>query len=177
MNEQIDFEETAKQAHSQSPNTLISQAIKGVEEITDLKLLEISFSQNQPVPFIFKGVAGTHYNARFTVIKADEVLDFQNDLFHCCFTENTIYFWKTPILKFMEIHRVLKPGGKFLLSFIEKANGKNLPWTEPDFRFYEVNEVEKIFHEAGFATIEIKQMPHKDGENTQNPYVIISGYK
>nr|WP_199076486.1 class I SAM-dependent methyltransferase [Pedobacter sp. ASV19] len=205
MNEQKDFEEAAKQEHSQDNNALIFQIIDTLEQTADLQLLEISFGEGKHLPFLFERVEGIHYygtdtsedmvkkailannlkvkqgNARFLKAKRDGILDFKNDFFDHCFTENTLYFWKNPIPYFMEIKRVLKPGGKFTLSFTEKDFGENLPWTQLDFTFYDVKEVQKIFQRTGFTNITAKKITdeiiNENGEWVKNSYVMMSGQK
>lgn len=113
--------------------------------------------------------------------KGDGLLDFQNDFFNCCSTANTIYFWQDPALHLAEIFRVLKPRAKFTLALIDKNSGGKLPWTLPDFTFYKVSEVEKLFRKTGFGNIEVKQMTEeiisKDGKKIKRPFMIISGQK
>jgi len=205
MNEQKDFEEAAKQEHSQDNNPLIFQIVDTLEQTADLQLLEIGFGEGKHLPFLFERAEGIHYygtdtsgdmvkkailahnlkvkqgNARFVKAKRDGILDFKNDFFDHCFTENTLYFWKNPIAYFMEIKRVLKPGGKFTLSFTEKNFGENLPWTQLDFTFYDVKEVQKIFQRTGFTNITTKKITdeiiNENGEWIKNSYVMMSGQK
>lgn len=205
MDEHIDFKETGKEKNSQSGNTMILQTIDDQKQITYVKLLEIGFDNAKHLPFFFQKAEEICYyginsseelmkmaflgheskvkagDAQFFKAKVDGMLDFQNDFFDCCFTENTLYYWKNPTSYFSEIHRVLKPGGKFTLIFIEKEFGKNLPWTQSNFTFYEVNEVKKLFRRAGFENIEEKKMTaeilSKDGQETTESFVIIAGQK
>ncbi|MDN5285019.1 MAG: hypothetical protein JWR38_1293 [Mucilaginibacter sp.] len=195
----------AKNNTSHPDNIMIFKSIESLELLTDVKVLEISFGNAKHLPFLFQKAKGICYygidtsealvkkalsnntlkakegRARFIKVKEDGVLDFHNDFFDCCFTANTLYFWENPILHFTEIHRVLRPGGNFILAFIEKNNGGKLPWTQPDFTFYEVNEVKKIFQKTGFVNIEVKQMAgeiiSKDGQEITKPFVIMSGQK
>lgn len=205
MNEQKDFEEAAKQEHSQDNNTLIFQILDTLEQTANLQLLEIGFGEGKHLPVLFERVEGIHYygtdtsedmvkkailantlkvkqgSARFVKAKGDGILDFKNDFFDQCFTENTLYFWKNPILYFMEIKRVLKSGGKFTLSFTEKNFAKNLPWTQLEFTFYDVKEVQKIFQRTGFTNITAKKITDKiineNGEWVKSSYVMMSGQK
>lgn len=105
-------------------------------------------------------------------------LDFENNFFDGCLTMNAIYFWKDPIAYFKEIYRVLRPGGVFSLAFKEKKAGGNLPWTEPDFTFYDIHEVEAFFIESGFINIELKHITEEilDKEMV-TPFVSIVGEK
>ena len=113
--------------------------------------------------------------------KKDAMLAFGDDLFDYCFTINTIYFLKDPISHFQEIYRVLRPGGSFSLFFKEKKFGGNLPWTQADFTFYDINEVEKFFMESGFVNIEVKQIseetPDRGGKEMITHFINIAGSK
>ncbi|MNR46903.1 hypothetical protein D3C85_1659330 [compost metagenome] len=76
---------------------------------------------------------------------------------------------------------MLRPGGKLSLSFMEKKNGGELPWTQADFTFYDVKEVETFFREAGFVNIEVAQMTEEvtgqDGKGKIRPFINIVGKK
>lgn len=108
-------------------------------------------------------------------------LDFENNFFDSCFTVNTIYGWADPISHFQEIYRVLRPGGNFSLVFKEKKFGGNMPWTQADFTFYDIHEVETFFKKSGFVNIEIKHISEeirdKDGKEMIAPFVGIAGWK
>jgi len=159
-------------------------------------------------PIDFKTAAKHHIRSYFTVLNEDRdsdilkanellvfekaesklvvnaygtgILDYESNSFNGCYTTNSIYFWKDPIQHFMEIHRVLKPGKKLTLAFIEKNAGEKLPWTLPDFTFYTIEQVKQLFKKAGFINIQVRQ--HSDNRNKQRyrsaiPIVIISGQK
>lgn len=53
-----------------------------------------------------------------------EVLPFNNDSFDKVFCINVVYFWEKPFDNLMEIHRVLKPGGKFYTGIRDKESMK-----------------------------------------------------
>lgn len=113
--------------------------------------------------------------------KKDANLGFENNFFDSCFTVNTIYFWDDPISHFQEIYRVLRPGGSFTLAFKEKKFGGDLPWTQADFTFYDINEVETFFRKSGFVNIEVKHIPEeildKSNKEIITHFVSITGRK
>jgi len=115
-------------------------------------------------------------HAQFIIARDSGELDFADGIFDSCFSVNAIYFWKDPLSHLKEICRVLRPGGKFILAFVEEKFGKDLPWTEIDFSFYEQNTVMKFFREAGFGNIREKVMTEQvPGKDRSRPFITISG--
>ncbi|MBB6110266.1 Ubiquinone/menaquinone biosynthesis C-methylase UbiE [Mucilaginibacter lappiensis] len=189
----------------QAGNMMIFKTVDSLELITNVKVLEIGFGNAKHLPFLFQKASGICYygidtseafvkkafsnntlkakegRARFIKVEGDGILNFQNDFFDCCFSANALYFWKNPIPYFMEIHRVMRPGGKFAIAFIEKKFAGRLPWTQLDFTLYEVNEIKKIFQNTGFINIEVKQMTAqitgKGEQEITEPFVIMIGQK
>jgi len=109
------------------------------------------------------------------------ILDFHTNSFNGCITTNSIYFWEDPVQQLMEIHRVLRPGKKLTLAFIEKQAGEKFPWTLPDFTFYTIHQVEQLFQNAGFVNIQVKHQTkgvvNRLTQGSTTPFVIISGQK
>jgi len=186
-------------------NTAIFTFIEKLELQANIKILEIGSDHMEHLPLLFQKANGMHYysasisevqlqkvlssNAltngekwsQFIKIEENGTLEFPNDFFGYCFSVNSIYFWENPLRYFKEIYRVLAIGGKFDLAFIEKKFGADLPWTHADFTFYEINQVKDFFHQAGFATIEAKEMTEeitdKYGKVVTRPFLILSGNK
>ncbi|QNK62555.1 methyltransferase domain-containing protein [Pedobacter sp. PAMC26386] len=208
MEMQVDFSTLTKEVKIDilpPKNTLIFKLLQEVKPIEDAKVLEIGIGNTEHLPFIFQKNKGILYfgadssellihealsnhalkvkegQAQFIKTGGDEKLDFGDGFFDCCFTANTLYFWADPILNFMEIYRVLKPGGKFDLAIVEKKSGGHLPWIQIDFTFYKTDEVKTFFQKAGFVNIEVKkvmeEITDKDGQKITRPFVIISGQK
>lgn len=181
---------------------------KTIEELklTDHSfVMELDYQNSKHLPFLFQQVKGISYSGvsfsdkpieeispsqtlklneghvEFISTKEGEKLNFESNFFDCCFTSNTIYFWSDPISIFKEIHRILRPGGTFNLSFIEQKSGKDLPWTQTDFTFYTVNQLKTFYRMAGFGDLEVKQMTEEvmaqDGQNTIRPFIHIIGRK
>lgn len=163
MDKQIDFRELGEQKRSDN-----RVQIQGGES-------DILKANNL---LIFKK---TDHSKLVTKAKGNGKLDFHNDHFDGCFTANSMYFWEDPLQHLMEIRRVLRPRGKLTLAFIEKNSGGKLPWTLPDFTFYKLSEIEKLFQKAGFINIQVKQLNGEiiniDEHELTTPFVIISGQK
>ncbi|MFW0717888.1 class I SAM-dependent methyltransferase [Pedobacter sp. N23S346] len=168
-------------------------------------ILEIGFENKKHLPALFQKAQGIGYYginfsdspteevsnqllktndgyAKFGCAKEKEKLDFEDNFFDCCFIVNTIYFWNEPKLIFAEIYRVLRTGGIFSISYIEQKHGKDLPWTQADFNFYETNELKAFLRIAGFGSIEVKQMTEEiiiapDGQKITRPFVYLTGKK
>lgn len=209
MEEQIDFIKEAgkKNTGDVSPfsRTMISKTVDQLELADHALVLETGFKSREYLPFLFKKATGIGYygnhisetlvlaassapalkinggTAQFSHAKEDGQLDFGNNFFDGCFTVNTIYFWKDPISHLKEIYRVLRIGEKLSLSFIDKKNGAELPWTQTDFTFYDSNEVKTFFKKAGFVNIKVVQMTEEvtgqDGKAMVRPFINVVGRK
>ncbi|MBB6498570.1 class I SAM-dependent methyltransferase [Pedobacter cryoconitis] len=190
---------------SPSCHNMICKTVDQLKLTDHSFVLEIGFENTEHIPFLFQEVKGISYygnnisevmvqqassdqalkiregQVQFIQAKEDGALDFEDCYFDYCFTINTIYFWKDPISHFKEIYRVLQPGGKFNLAFVEKKFGGDLPWTHGDFIFYDVNEVKTLFRKAGFVNIEVKQMTEEIIDKTRKelirPFLSITGRK
>lgn len=86
-------------------------------------------------------------------------LPFENGSFDVLFTVNTIYFWEQPQLLFTEIARVLKPGGKCLLTFAQASFMQQLPFVQYGFKLY---DTEKIAALLTGTNLEIETEWHKN---------------
>ncbi len=81
-------------------------------------------------------------------------LPFEDNSFDCAIAVETIYFW--PEGSFREVHRILKPEGKFLI--ICEADGTGPTdrfWTKviDGMELWTRKKLEKALHETGFNTI------------------------
>jgi SAM-dependent methyltransferase len=209
MEEQIDFIKEAgkKNTSDVSPfsGTMISKTVDQLELADHAFVLEIGFKSREYLPFLFQKATGIGYygnsisetlvlgassapalkinggTAQFNHAKEEGTLDFENNFFGGCFTLNTIYFWKDPVSHLKEIYRVLRIGAKLSLSFVDKKNGAELPWTQADFTFYDIKEVKTFFKKAGFVNIEVTQMTEEvtgqDGKGMVMPFINVVGKK
>jgi SAM-dependent methyltransferase len=197
--------EEAKNNSSHPNNSIIFKLLHHLELKDDAKILEIGFDDTEHLAFLFQKANGINYYgasisdallqqalsseilstsekwSQLSKVEADGRLGFDDDFFDCCFSANSLYFWNNPLQYFMEIYRVLKSGGKFDIAFVEKNFGADLPWTQVDFTFYEINQVKDFFHRSGFVDIEVKEITEeitdKNGREITRPFVMISGQK
>lgn len=85
-------------------------------------------------------------------------LPFTDQSFDKVFAVHTIYFWKTPLDHFAEAHRVVKPGGRFVLGF-RPAEDPRFQATYPG-EIYHIRpeaDVAKFASDAGFADIDLRR--------------------
>lgn len=68
-------------------------------------------------------------------------LPFGTDTFDKVFTVNTIYFWDNPDLMLGEFRRVLKPGGKLLVSLRPETVMKHYPFIKYGFKTFSAGHV------------------------------------
>ncbi|MDQ0964710.1 SAM-dependent methyltransferase [Flavobacterium sp. W4I14] len=183
-------------------NTLIFKLLQDLPLKTDEKVLEISPADTEHLSYLFQKAKNISYSSTYLTESAtkevfftykadgnavefikttDNKLDFQDNFFDYCFTVNTIYFWPDPLKYLAESYRVLKPGGKMNLAFVEKNFGGDLPWTQLDFTFYEIDEVKSFFKQSGFSNIQVKKMTEtvmdQNGKEISKPFIIVSGQK
>ena len=86
-------------------------------------------------------------------------LPFDNGSFDTVFTINTIYFWEQPQQLLAEIARVLKPGGKFLLTFAQASFMQQLPFVQYGFTLYDTEKVAALLTDTN---LEIETEWHKN---------------
>jgi ubiquinone/menaquinone biosynthesis C-methylase UbiE len=183
-------------------DTLIFKLLQDLPLKNKAKVLEIGLSNTEHLSYLLQKAenisnSGTYLNeaaikeafstdetegnAIKLIKKTDHQLDFQDNYFDYCFTANTIYFWPDPLKYLAESYRVLKSKGKMNLAFVEKNFGAHLPWTQLDFTFYEINEVESLFKQSGFVNIEIRKMTEtikdQNGKKITKLFIVVSGLK
>ncbi len=79
-------------------------------------------------------------------------------------TVNTLYFWSDPRATLVEFRRVLRPGGKLVVSFNPPATARKVPYTRYGFKLYEGPEVRGLLEGAGFRDVQLVSGWHKIGE-------------
>ena len=72
---------------------------------------------------------------------------------------NTIYFWRDVPATCMRIHRVLKPGGRVVLAFVDKSRMDGMPLDMEVFRSIGCATLRDHLAEAGFSSIEERTVP------------------
>ena len=96
---------------------------------------------------------------RCQILRADAMeLPFPDGVFDMVTAFETVYFWPDLRICFENVHRVLKPGGKFLIC--NEADGehdKDNKWTEiiEGMTIYTGGQLREILQQAGFREIEI----------------------
>lgn len=105
-------------------------------------------------------------------------LPFDNIFFNSIFSINTLYFWKDPIGYAREVHRVLKPEGRFHLTFAEKSSIHHLPFTSYGFRLYDTEEAVQLLTKAGFKIRNVdtcsEEIVSNGGDLLQRQFTIIT---
>ncbi len=93
-------------------------------------------------------------------------LPFPANTFDKVFCNNVIYFWETPEDHLKEIHRVLKPGGKFYTGIRTRDNMRSLPFVKYGFSLYDSDEWKNLLEQNGFIFkgAHIKEEPQTEFE-------------
>ncbi len=80
-------------------------------------------------------------------------LPFDDDSVDAVISAHTIYFWSEPLDTLAEIARVLRPGGRLVLSF-QCGDGGVAAWKDPDvYRMYTAAEVIAMLEHADFEDV------------------------
>lgn len=88
-------------------------------------------------------------------------LPFADATFDKVFTIHTLYFWKDPTQILQELRRVLKPGGKLVLTFLAKDRWPGGETGETIAGVYAGSEVVQLAHEAGFVQVSLDAGPEQ----------------
>lgn len=98
---------------------------------------------------------------RCTVVQGNVLeLPFESSSFDAVTAFETVYFWPELVRCFAEIHRVLKPGGVFMIT--NEATGRTKShekWLKivDGMSIYTGEELEALLIDAGFAQVEIDE--------------------
>lgn len=79
---------------------------------------------------------------------------FKDNTFNTVFCNMVIYFWDEYKKHLSEIHRVLKPGGKFYTGMRTQSSMQQLPFTKYGFNLFEVETWKSILNSSGFEVID-----------------------
>ncbi len=99
--------------------------------------------------------------AKFIHTAADQ-LPFEAHIIDKAFTINTIYFWANPSVELTEIHRVLKPGGKFFLTVRSQTTMENIPVTQFGFKIYSQQLLTDLLKTTGFEVSQVLEKAEPD---------------
>lgn len=80
-------------------------------------------------------------------------MPFDSNVFKVACAINWIYFIEDLLVDFKEIHRVLKPKGRFYVTLTPKSEMEKLNMLNSNFNFYEIYEVELKLKSCGFSKI------------------------
>lgn len=84
---------------------------------------------------------------------SSESLPFPDATFDKVFCNMVIYFWDHPEAHLKEVHRVLKPGGKFYTGMRTPESMRYFPFVEHGFNLYETDEWENVLLRNGFSLL------------------------
>ena len=92
-----------------------------------------------------------------------DALPCSTDQFTKACTVNTIYFWSEPGAVVGEFWRVLRTGGRLVVSFRPRVTMKRLTET-PAFALYDGDEVAGLLEHAGFRDLQLIRGEDRRGE-------------
>jgi SAM-dependent methyltransferase len=125
-----------------------------------------------------------------------EHLPFGAGEFDLCLMVTTVCFLDDMAMAFSEAHRVLKPGGEFLIGFVDRESAlgkeylsrKDQSLFYKDATFYSVGDITRALTAAGFDDLEFRQTlfkrldeleevePVKEGHG-EGSFVVVRGKK
>ena len=86
-----------------------------------------------------------------------KTLPYENESFNKLCSINTLYFWKDPDKYFLEMFRVIKPGGTIAIGFRDDKQMSSLNLSSDIFTTYSQNEVVSLLFNAGFSDARVAE--------------------
>ena len=95
--------------------------------------------------------------ARLTLADSASI-PYPDESFDKVVTVHTLYFWDDPRRHLRELHRVLRPGGLFVVGFHPKGTEATGSFPESVYTLYEVEEVGTRLREVGFSEVSFEHL-------------------
>jgi ubiquinone/menaquinone biosynthesis C-methylase UbiE len=182
--------------------SMIKNCIKTLKIKDESSVLELGFGNGQHIPELLSQAQNLTYTgleASELMIKEAQInnpnlkaesfilsdgkpkLNFSDQTFDCFLSSNTVYFWQNISLQLEEVFRVLKVGGQFSISFVEKEFGQKLPFTPFGFNLYSETEMHTLLQNSGFQNIQFQtyqeEIKSKDGQLVNRIYLVARAEK
>lgn len=175
--------EVAK-ALNESNQGLYEMAFESMNLQKDDRILEIGFGNGLHFPEYFKlqprlSVTGVDFSKDMCeeaktnneelitskklslCCKETSELPFSENQFDLVAALNVIYFLDPPEIHLMEIHRVLKPGGLFLIGYRPRHSVEHLAFTKQNFILYEQDELTALLEMHNFEKVRAETKSYK----------------
>jgi ubiquinone/menaquinone biosynthesis C-methylase UbiE len=123
---------------------MAKQVNKGLIEGIDLSDTMVAIAEKKNNTYIAEGKV---------IIRQGnfEETAYNDNHFDKIFSANTIYFWPQPDNFIKTILRILKPGGKLILAFVDKAQLESRPLDTNVFHLYHRDEIIELLSCSGFS--------------------------
>lgn len=82
-------------------------------------------------------------------------LPFDDARFDKAICVHTLYFWADTEVCFREIHRVLRPGARFVLGFTPRDSPRSSSFPAAIYTFYDPESVRSMLASVGFHSVEV----------------------
>lgn len=126
---------------------------KLLKKADNLKITGIDFSDSM-VKSAKENNPAAIADGRLTLTKGkSDNLPFAKNSFDRIFCINVAYFWDEPDKHLQEIHRVLKPEGKFCTTVRTKESMQYMPFTRYGFRGYTEDDWKLLSHKNNLTYI------------------------
>ena len=128
---------------------MAGQTSRGLVEGIDLSSTMVDMAKKRNRKYIAK--------RRVKIVLGDfDKVEYRDNDFDKICSANTIYFWPDAEYSVRKIQRILKPGGKLVLGFEDKAQLEKRPLDPSVFNIYDKNDVEQLLTGVGFSDVGIK---------------------
>ncbi len=172
-----EFAETVAEKMNQVNKPLFDLTCQTLQINDNESILEIGFGSGKFFPRLFQQAEGVQINGidhseemvqearrknenlidsgQLQIIRANSNdIPFSDQSFDKVFCNMVIYFWDQPEDHLEEIHRVLKPGGKFYTGMRSTESMKVFPFVEYGFNLFGVSDWTTLLEENGFENIQ-----------------------